>query len=189
MLGVEPVLEGSRLDLGGSLAVRVCVPAEPLSGLLSEGFGQVHEASLPPQWCARGVWRPWPGETRRPVKDVPISLLPPSIPPCLLLLPSSFLLSSLPRCLPHPLSGRAMPEGRDQRVMAEAAASSTGSFRSESAFPFRGWGGRAGSPHTGCQLAGFGEELPWAGAASHLFPCLPPVGHRLPSMEGSCRSY
>lgn len=64
-----------------------------------------------------------------------------------------------------------MPEGPDQRVMAAAEASSTGSFHSESGFCFWDQGAGQGSPYTDRQLADFGEELPWAGAASHLsFP-------------------
>lgn len=41
-----------------------------------------------------------------------------------------------------------MPEGPDQRVMAAAETSSTGSFHSESGFCFWGQGAGQGSPHT-----------------------------------------
>lgn len=64
-----------------------------------------------------------------------------------------------------------MPEGPDQRVMAAPEASSACSFHSESGFCFWGQGAGQGSPHPDGQLADFGEELPWARAASLLsFP-------------------
>lgn len=85
-----------------------------------------------------------------------------------------------------------MPEGPDQRVMAATEASSTGGFHSESGFCFWGQGAGQGRPHTDRQLADFGEELPWAGDASHLsFPASQQVGggHHFTSMEVSCQSH
>lgn len=74
------------------------------------------------------------------IKDRPASLLSPSLlsPPSSLI---PFLLSPLPPfSLPHSLSGRAMPEGPIQRVVAAAEASSVSSFHSESGFCFWGQG-------------------------------------------------
>lgn len=92
----------------------------------------------------------------------------------------------LPPSLPHSLSGRAVPEGPAQRVMAAAEARSIGSFHSESGFRF--WGQGAGqSTHklTACRLWR-GTSMGW-GCSPHLLPCLPSWGHRLTFMEVSCQ--
>lgn len=70
----------------------------------------------------------------------------PSVRPSSAFIP--FFSLPRPRSLPHSLSGRAMPEGPGQRVMAAAEAGSTGTFHSESGFCFWGQGAGQGRPHT-----------------------------------------
>ena len=93
----------------------------------------------------------------------------------------------LPSCLPNSLSGRAMPEGPAQRVMAAAEARSIGSFHSESGFHF--WGQGLGSPHTltACRLWR-GTSMGY-GCSPPLLPCFPFRGHRWLFMEVSCQSH
>lgn len=82
------------------------------------------------------------------------------------------LLSSPAPCLPHSLSGRAMPDGPAQRVMAAAEARSIGSFHSESGFHFWGQGaGQLTHTLTACRL--------WRGT-SMAYGCSPPLFPRFP---------
>lgn len=115
--------------------------------------------------CGTGVWKLWLGETHcsvpLKVHPLPFSLLSSFHASFFSLHPFSSL-PSLALSF-HSLSGRAMPEGPLQRVVAAAEACSTGSFHSESGFHFWGPGSGQGCSHTDRQLAGFGEELPWAG--------------------------
>lgn len=111
-----------------------------LGGLLCEVLadGRLLSAFLPRAW-ERYV----PAVVRRDtpsVKDAPPLSPPSSILKHTLSFPSP-LFFSLPSCsLPHLLSGRAMPEGPSQRVMAAAEASSSDNFHSESGFHFWGQG-------------------------------------------------
>lgn len=122
------------------MSVLLMMPCRP-SAFLSRSVG--------------GLRRLFSAEISIPLKT---GLLPFSPPPYLLPLsflssfplPSSIFLSLPPHSLPHSLSGRAIPEGPIQRVMAAAETSNASSFHSESRIHFGGPG--LSIQQTACRL-------------------------------------
>lgn len=102
-----------------------------------------------------GLQRLFSAETSIPLKTGLLPFSPPSyfLPPSFLSsfpLPSSIFFSLPPHSLPHSLSGRAIPEGPIQRVVAAAETSSASSFHSESGIHFGGPG--LSIQQTACRL-------------------------------------